>query len=74
MEEINVFTLENGEEYNEVKRIVYNDDTYVLLSNVLNDSDICIRKLKKENNEEFMYRLDKDEFDTILKIFAEENN
>lgn len=70
--ECNVVTLEDNIEYTEVDRVENNNNTYVFLSNLENPEDFCIRKLIKENNEEYIIGLDsKEEFDTILTIFKQ---
>lgn len=70
--EYNVITLEDNIEYTEIDRIENNNNTYVVLSDLENPENFCIRKLIKENNEEYIVGLDsKEEFDTILKIFTE---
>lgn len=74
MVEINTIVLENGIEYTEVDDLIYNDTKYILLSNVKNVKDSCIRKLTVENNEEYLSRLDNDnEFEMILDMFLEKN-
>lgn len=74
MIDINTIVLENGVKYNEIDDLVYNNTKYILLSNVLNVKDSCIRKIKIENNEEYLCRLDNDnEFDIILNLFMEKN-
>lgn len=70
--ECNVVTLEDGIEYTEVDKIEFNNNTYVFLSNLDNPENFCIRKLIKENEEEFIIGLDSDEeFDTILNLFTQ---
>lgn len=74
MIDINTIVLENGIEYTEIDDLVYNDTKYVLLSNVKNVKDSCIRKITIENNEEYVCRLEDDsEFDIILNMFVEKN-
>ena len=47
---------------------------YLLLSNVKNVKDSCIRKIVIENNIEYVSRLDDDnEFDIILNLFMKKN-
>ena len=41
--EYNVITLENGIEYTEIDRINFNNNCYVVLSNLDDPSDFCIR-------------------------------
>jgi len=70
--ECNVITLEDNIEYTEVDKIEYNNNTYVFLSDLENPENFCIRKLLKENDEEYIIGLDsKEEFDTILNLFTQ---
>jgi uncharacterized protein (UPF0276 family) len=66
--------LENGVEYTEIDKLVYDNVEYVLLSNIKNVKDSCIRKIEIENNEEYLCRLDNSsEYEKILKLFVEKN-
>jgi len=68
--ECNVITLENNIEYTEVDRIHYNDNTYIYLSNLDNPDDFCIRKIIKENDEEFIIGINSNkEIDKALELF-----
>lgn len=70
--EYNVITLEDNIEYTEIDRIEDNNNIYVVLSDLENPENFCIRKLINENNKEFIVGLDsKEEFDKVLKIFTE---
>ena len=74
MMEVNTIILENGVEYTEIDRLSYNDMEYLLLSNVKNVKDSCIRKIEIENNEEYICRLkDENEFETVLNLFMDKN-
>lgn len=74
MVEVDTIVLENGVEYTEVDQLTYNEVRYILLSNVKNVKDSCIRKITVQNDEEFLCRLDSDkEFDMILDMFLEKN-
>lgn len=74
MIDVNTMILENGIEYTEVDTLVYNNNRYVLLSNISNVKDSCIRKIIIENNIEYISRLDDDnEFDIILNLFMKKN-
>ena len=74
MVEINTVVLENGIEYTEVDDLVYNETKYILLSNIKNIKDSCIRKLSIEDNEEYLERLDnQNEFEVVLNLFVEKN-
>lgn len=73
MSEVKIITLENNNEYQVVDEIFYNNINYILLSNVSDNKDICIRKIEIENNDEFVSRLKKEEYDTLIKLFLEKN-
>ena len=68
MIDINTVVLENGIEYTEVDDLIYENTKYILLSNIDNVRDSCIRKITVDNNLEYISELDDDkEFDIILK-------
>lgn len=74
MIDINTIVLENGVEYTEVDYLTYNNIKYVLLSNINNVKDSCIRKISIINNEEYLSRLEDDkEFEVILDLFVQKN-
>lgn len=74
MIDINTIVLENGVEYTEVDDLVYENTRYILLSNVDNVRDSCIRKIIVIDDLEYISELDNDkEFDNILKLFLEKN-
>jgi len=74
MVEVNTVILENGIEYTEVDDLIYNNIRYVLLSNVKNVKDSCIRKISIKEDEEFLSGLDnEEEFDLILDLFMQKN-
>ncbi|MBQ6282772.1 MAG: hypothetical protein IJK66_04505 [Bacilli bacterium] len=71
MEQNSSVVLENGDEYLVVNSLVYNDTRYLLLSNVSNVKDVCIRKIKKEDGKGYICRLDDKELQEVLKIFGD---
>ena len=74
MIDVNTIILENGIEYTEIDKLIYNNTEYLLLSNINDVKDSCIRKIEIDNNEEFISRLDdENEFDIILDLFMEKN-
>ena len=74
MTEMNMVILENGVEYTEVDDIMYNNIKYILLSNINNVKDSCIRKISVIDKEEYVCRLkDENEFEKILNLFLEKN-
>ena len=71
--EYNVVTLSNGIEYTEISRLNVDNKTYVVLSDINNPEDFCIKKIIKKDNEELIYAIDSDEeFDKVMSIFAKE--
>ena len=71
--EYNVFTLENGTEYTEIHRLEDDGKTYVVLSDLENPKDFCVRKLIKENGEDYVIKLDgEEEFNRVLAKFQKE--
>lgn len=69
--DINVVTLEDGIEYAIIDEIELEDKKYLYLSNINNDSDICIRKVVTIGDEEFIIGLsDENEFELALTTFT----
>ena len=67
-----VIKLGDNIEYTEIDRVNYNHNTYVILSDLDNPNDFCIKKLINENNYEYIIELnDKEEFNNVLKIFID---
>lgn len=67
----NAVKLENGIVYNEISRLFYDNCMYVLLSNLEDTSDYCIRKLISKNSREYIIGLnDEYEYDTLHALFA----
>lgn len=73
MEQNYSVVLENGEEYIKINSVMYNDNEYLLLSNISNIKDVCIRKIKKENDKEYICRLETKELEEVLKLFNGNN-
>jgi len=74
MIEVNAYKLENGLVYNQIAKIVYGKNIYVLLANENDVQDMCIRKLLKKDNDLYISKLDNDEeYDIVLSKFTEEN-
>lgn len=70
--EYNVVTLEDGIEYTEIDRVKKDGNTYVFLSNLDNPNNFCIRKVIKEDEEDYIVGLEDDtEFDEVLKLFGD---
>lgn len=73
MIDVNTVILENGIEYTEVDDLIYNNTRYVLLANIDNVKDSCIRKIRVDNDKSYISRLSDNEFDIILNMFIEKN-
>lgn len=69
MEQNYSVVLENGEEYIKLNSVKYNNTEYLLLSNISNIKDVCIRKVKNENDKKYICRLESKELDEVLKLF-----
>ena len=71
MEEKEYYTITiDNVKYSEVDTITYNNNNYVFFADLDNPENFCIRKLVKENEEEFFEGLNsKEEFDTLLDLF-----
>ena len=68
--EYNVVTLEDGIEYTEINRLVIDDKTYVLLSNLEKPDDFCVRRIANKDDGEYIVGLDsRKEFDKVMEIF-----
>ncbi len=67
-----VIKLGDNIEYSEIDRVNYNHNTYVILSDLDNPNDFCVKKLINENNYEYIIELNnKEEFNNVLKIFID---
>lgn len=73
MDKIRIVTLEDDKDYQVVDAINYKNTEYLLLSKVNNNKEICIRKILIEDNEEYISRLKKEEFNIIVNMFVEKN-
>ena len=67
-----VIKLGDNTEYTEIDRVNYNHNTYVILSDLDNPNDFCVKKIINENNYEYVVELNtKEEFNNVLKIFTD---
>ncbi len=73
MIEVNAYMLENNLFYNEIDYVFYNNIKYMLLVNENDINDICIRKIKIINNEEYISVIDDDEFSKVSEILINKN-
>lgn len=73
MEDVEIITLDDNKEYNVVDRKDINGFTYLLLANVDDETDICVRKeIKKEDKEYIAMLSSEEELEIVLKEFAKE--
>lgn len=64
----------DGKKYIEIDKIDIKNETYVFLSNSVDDKDFCIRKLVSNEGEVFYEGLKDDkEFDNALLYFAKKH-
>lgn len=68
---VDAYKLENGQFYNELGKIEQDGVKYLLLSNENNSRDICIRKLEKRDNNEYICQITKEEFEVMMKMFID---
>ena len=72
-ETVEVITLEDDKEYNVVDKLSLNGFTYLILANVSDDSDICVRKEVEKDGKSYIAMLANDEeLENVLKEFAKE--
>lgn len=74
MEDVKVVTLENNIDYMVVDTISLNDIEYLLLSNMENTLDFCIRIHTCIDETDYLEKLNsKEEFDKIFSLFINKN-
>lgn len=65
--------LDDGIEYLIIKEKKINNIIYTLFANINDNTDICLRKTIKENDEEYYIGLDNEkEFELIMMNFSKE--
>lgn len=70
MIDIDIVTLEDGFEYEVIDAFSNKDNDYLVLQKRDDERALCLRKVLKENDEEYMVKLDNDnEFAEIMEIF-----
>ena len=75
MQEYEIYTLEDNNDYELVDEIVEDDIRYLLLSQVNNISNIVVRCVTKdeETGEELLERLTDEKFNSIFDKFIRKN-
>jgi hypothetical protein len=68
-----IHVLEDEYRYIEVDSIINEQNEYILLAQETNLSNICLRKIINENNEQFYRKLSAKEFNDIFSRFLEKN-
>ncbi len=74
MQDYEIFTLEDNNEYELVDTIEEENNKYLLLSQMNNLNNIVIRRLvKDEDGEEYLERLEDNIFNVIFDKFIKKN-
>lgn len=68
-----IYTLEDTYDYTEADTLELNNNKYVLLSQVDDPNNICIRKVVFEDGQNYFYRLQNFEFEDVINQFALKN-
>lgn len=69
--DVEIITLEDGNNYMVTEELEINNIKYVYLTNEKNISDFCIRKINYINNDEYLVALDsREEFMMALNEFV----
>lgn len=75
MEDVEIITLEDGNDYFVTEEIIINGVKYIYLSKENDVGDFAIRKINIINNEEYLVSLDNtEEFNKALQEFLDKNN
>ncbi len=72
MEDVIVYDIDN-KEYLLTDNLTKNDNNYLYLTNINNPRDIILRKIVKHKNDEFIIKLENDEFYDVMLSFYEKN-
>ncbi len=74
MIDVNVITLEDDLNYIIVDTLITKENKYLVLAQELDEENVCIRKIIKEDNKEFLIKLDSDEeFNEVLALFNDKH-
>ena len=75
MDEVEIVTLENNQDFLIIDEIQVDDIKYVYLSNVNDEKDLCVRKVIKKDGKDIITKLSSDEeLDKALLIFAKNHH
>lgn len=68
-----IIILEDDEEYYIINTLIHSNIKYLLLSNISNQKNICIRKILNVNTKEYLDRLNDKEYSMVINLFMKEN-
>lgn len=68
-----ISVLENDQEYEVIDTLEYNNQKYILFSNIKNIEDICVRKIIYKDNDEYFSLLNETEFHDVMQKFIQKN-
>ena len=67
---IDVIKLENGKEYGIIDTLTHNNSNYLVLANILDNNDFCVRKVIEKEGREVIIKLNnQNEFEEIMEMF-----
>lgn len=74
MIDVNVITLEDNQNYIIIDTLIDKNNKYLFLAQEQDENAICIRKVIKEDNKEFLVKLDsEEEFEEALTLFNDKH-
>ena len=73
MKELEIITLDEGKEYFLVDSLVFNNDTYYLLSQVDKVKNVLIRKLFNKDGDEYLEEVDSNQQELLIEMFINKN-
>lgn len=69
-QECKIAKLDNNEEYFIVNEVTYNNNNYVLLSQIDYPKNMCVRKMKTKNNKTYLSTISEEEYDKVIKLLG----
>lgn len=75
MIDVNVIKLEDNLDYVIIDTLANKENQYFFLAQELDENNVCVRKVIKEEGKEFLVKLDnEEEFLEVLKLFNSKHN
>lgn len=72
--EIDVITLEDNKEYGIFDTLEHENNKYLFLGNLQDESDVCMRKIIVKDGKEYLRKLeDEEEFENIMTLYYEKH-